>query len=687
MPKRLASRVLLIGWDAADWQLIDPLLQAGLMPTLKTFLDTGVRSSISTLLPILSPMLWTSIATGKHADKHGIHGFVEPRPDGQGIQLVSSTSRKTHAIWNILNLAGFRSNVVGWYASDPAEPIRGVMVSESVGRIGTLDGEMPPLPPSAVSPGTLYERVAELRVSPREMSAGHVGPFVPTLGQVPHAETGPLAAIAQMLARAGTVHNVITDLLEHEPWDFATVYYDAIDHFGHGFMEYHPPKMAGTPPHLFERYRGVMNACYRFHDMMLERLLTLAGDETTVILVSDHGFMNGHRRPIVGAGKNPGAEAWHREHGILAMRGPGIRKGVTLSGITLLDIAPTILALFGLPVGRDMDGRVLREAFDQPVEVERIPSWDAVKGDAGTHPPDLRIDAFEGAAAIEQLVDLGYLARPSENHQAAVALARNESRFNLAGVYLHQERSDEACGLLEAVVADKPGEVRYLTTLARAQMLAGRFEASRQTILRVPPESDGTRGPLLEMILSILDFSQGNQDEALAHLHAAERAELVHPTLPIQMGNLYLRRRQWDDAARLFAKALAVDPQSPLALYGLGCAALHKGDAAAAVDLSLRALEAQPHFPRGHLQLGIALVRLGEWEKAEKAFLAGLQQRPGMVAAHRFLSRLYLKLGRADLAKGHGDLFKRMVARGKIRPEGPLGHQAVGPLPTGDTGI
>ena len=78
-------KVLLIGWDAADWKIINPLMNAGEMPNLQSLVDRGVIGNLATLQPILSPMLWTSIATGKRAHKHGIHGFSEPNEDGTGV--------------------------------------------------------------------------------------------------------------------------------------------------------------------------------------------------------------------------------------------------------------------------------------------------------------------------------------------------------------------------------------------------------------------------------------------------------------------------------------------------------------------------------------------------------------------------------------------------------------------------
>src|SRR6185295_2758722 len=98
MAERLAKKVLIVGWDAADWQMIDPLLKGGQMPVLAAFLRGGVRAAIQTLHPIISPILWNSIATGKRADKHDILGFLEPDGKG-GVRPVSSTSRRAKAVW------------------------------------------------------------------------------------------------------------------------------------------------------------------------------------------------------------------------------------------------------------------------------------------------------------------------------------------------------------------------------------------------------------------------------------------------------------------------------------------------------------------------------------------------------------------------------------------------------------
>ena len=151
MSERIAEKVLLIGWDAADWQHINPLLEQGLLPGLEGLINRGVMGNLATLHPVLSPMLWNSIATGKTADKHGVLGFTEPFPSGKGIRPFASTSRKVKALWNICHQNGLRSNVVGWWASHPAEPINGCIVSNLFnGLVRKPDGTL------RITPGTFH---------------------------------------------------------------------------------------------------------------------------------------------------------------------------------------------------------------------------------------------------------------------------------------------------------------------------------------------------------------------------------------------------------------------------------------------------------------------------------------------------------------------------------------------------
>src|SRR6202167_4156114 len=202
-----SRRVLLIGWDAADWKVIRPLMDAGKMPNIQGLVENGASGQISTLHPPLSPMLWTSIATGKRPYKHGIHGFSEPTPDGRSVQPVTNLSRKSKALWNILNQSDLRSIVVGWWPSHPAEPINGVMVSDRHHRAGRPLDQGWPLLANAVHPSELAETLIRLRVHPDLLTPDMVEPFIPLAEQIDQDKDTRLAAFLHTLAEAMSIQS------------------------------------------------------------------------------------------------------------------------------------------------------------------------------------------------------------------------------------------------------------------------------------------------------------------------------------------------------------------------------------------------------------------------------------------------------------------------------------------------
>jgi len=675
VPPRLAKKVLLIGWDAADWKVITPLLDRGLLPTLARFIEDGVMGNIATLDPVLSPMLWTTIATGKRADKHGILGFVEPDPASGRLRPVSSPSRRAKALWNILSQEGLRSHVVGWYASHPAEPIEGAVVTNLYAQAVAGAGEPWPLKPGTVHPRRLEEALAEARVHPAELEAGHLLPFVPGAARVDQEKDGRLRMLARILAENASVHAAATHLLEHEPWDFAAVYYDGIDHLGHGFMPYHPPRMEGVSEDDFEIYKDVVTGAYRFHDMMLERLLGLAGDDATAILVSDHGFHSDHLRPRrPGLGIDEWPVLWHRPLGIVCLKGPGIRRDERIYGATLLDVAPTVLTLLGLPVGADMEGRPLLQAFDEPPAVERIESWEARAGSGGMHGRGEGggggggggggEDPWDAREALRQLVDLGYVEAPGEDVEKAVARAGKERRYNLARVHIDADRPAEAATVLEGLHGEFPDEPRFAYLLARCRLkardLAGcralvehilglvrraeneRAEAAAKRGSAAPREDrPPERRPGLDLLRGNLAYAEGRTAEALAFYLEAGKASPRLPALHGHIGRAYLRLGRPDDAERAYRRALEIDPESADAHDGLAASLIRLGRDEEAAEAALRAVGILHHLPRAHFHLGVALARLGLAGRALQAFETCVAMRPAHRLAHRWLSRLH----------------------------------------------
>ncbi|MCA9972187.1 MAG: alkaline phosphatase family protein [Anaerolineales bacterium] len=649
---RLAKKLLLVGWDAADWKAINPLLDAGYMPALNRLVDQGIIGNLATLDPPLSPMLWTSIATGKTADKHGVLGFIQPDPERQRLRPLLGTTRRVKAIWNILSQAGLRTHVVGWWPSHPAEPINGVCVSNFYQEAAATYGEPWPLPPGAVHPARLAARLAELRVHPGELTAAHVLPFVPRAAEIDQAQDKRLAQIARTLAHAASVQAAATWIMETEAWDFMAVYFDAIDHFGHGFMKFHPPQLEGVPDDLFARYNHVVSAGYRFHDMMLDRLLALAGPDTTVILLSDHGFHPDHLRPK-GIPKEPaGPAVEHRSLGVFCMAGDGVLRDERIYGAGLLDIAPTILTLFGLPIGQDMDGKPLVEAFSPVATPHFIPSWEDVPGDDGQHPADARHDPWAEQEMMAQLAALGYVEAPGEDVQAAIEKSVRESRYYLARVYLSTGRKEQALPILEKLVAQAP-ERRYALRLAQCYLDLGQLADCRRVVEAIEREADGSFAAL-DMLQATLLLAEAQPEAALTHLRRAEQADPQRPGLHIRIGGAYLQLARWAEAEAAYLRALAIDPENARAHHGVAVACLRQGRYEEAVEAGLTAVGLIYFQPAAHFHLGEALARLGAWDEAILAYQVCVAQAPGMRRAHlRLAELLQNQAGLPDLAAEH----------------------------------
>ena len=133
---------------------------------LERVINGGVMAGLASVRPMLSPMLWNSIATGKRPFKHGVCGFTEVDYELNSVIPVSTSSRKCKALWNILNEAGLRTHVIGWFATHPAETIDGVCVTDRFAASPPSPGELWPIPAGCVHPEDLSETLAELRVRP-----------------------------------------------------------------------------------------------------------------------------------------------------------------------------------------------------------------------------------------------------------------------------------------------------------------------------------------------------------------------------------------------------------------------------------------------------------------------------------------------------------------------------------------
>jgi tetratricopeptide (TPR) repeat protein len=637
----------LLGWDAADWQMIDPLLAQGLMPNLARLLANGTRAELRTLEPKLSPILWSTIATGKTADKHGILNFVEPNPSGEGIRVSASTTRRTRALWNILTLRGLRTHAVGWYASHPAEPINGTCVSNLLCEgAPAAAGEAWPLMQGVVQSKqdqeSVESRIATARIAPSAVSREALREVLPLLSDASQRDKRP-GTLAKELSRAMSLHGAAVEALRGGAWDCAMVFHDTIDTIGHHFMEYRAPQMSHISAADMRLYGEVMDRTYRLHDRMLGELLGACGEGTTVILVSDHGFHSGAERPVIlDVTKEERAaleSRWHRTFGVAVFSGPGFRAGNTIAAPTLLDIAPTALAALGLPMGKDMDGRVVAEAFETAPQAGTIESWDSETGDAGEHPAEMRHDPFEAADALRQLIELGYMPDVGEDQRRMVELTRRESRYNLAMALMTTGRAAQAVPVIESLLAECPDVTRYISALAQCLQASNEHQRALGAIDAWERAAPNVPEPALSRIVSLM--ACGETAKANTSLDAAIKSYGSASNLARTLADLLGRAGRWDESAPFAKRAAQHDPGAPEAHLACARAALERGEYEAAVEHCLDATERVMALPEAHYMLGAALAwGGGELDQAAQCFAIALKLMPGYPEALAFAAEI-----------------------------------------------
>lgn len=224
LEKQTGVRVLIVGMDGMDWQIADPLIEQGLLPNLAALRDRGAWGNVKALMPILSPLLWTSVATGVRPDRHGVIDFLVPDPEtGQPVP-IDSRFRKVRALWNLYTEAGRSADVVAWWASWPAESINGHLISDRVS-YSLFDVEVPAGGHGLTHPPEYFDRIRPGLVTDEAIGYQEVSRFVDITEeeftqlrkriQVDHdaAYKDPVNHLTKILAATRNYHQIALDLV------------------------------------------------------------------------------------------------------------------------------------------------------------------------------------------------------------------------------------------------------------------------------------------------------------------------------------------------------------------------------------------------------------------------------------------------------------------------------------------
>ena len=505
----LPRRVVLIGVDAASWNVLHTLVRQGRLPHLERFISAGVCGSLRATLPVRSPAIWTTIVTGQTSGRHGVRDYVIRDPETGELLPISISARRVQALWDITSRAGKATDVVAWYGSWPAEKVRGRFLSERLGFRG-LDrrseppeavGEFEALVPS--TDGTRFPPAALAEVAKKLLRTGTPELFLiyfSALDTVQHhfwasfdvRRGSPLAsllfgripapaldadswrvaeayaevdsAVGAILAAAGEDAACIlvsdhgqgpaygpmtfslTEVLERlgwmsfKPgtrdvdWSLTKLFDGTRDLKGRDLPRELVPNIQPQSPLRKAEPSGGSAARGEFMSRAARTLTDLRTAKgrplfTKVRLVPPRGsgpprldvwvdmdleaddalLIGGTRLPVTAVVDKNRLTGMHRVEGVFLAQGPGIRRGAKLKDAGVLDITPTVLYLLDLPVGRDMEGRVLEEIIDPRLlaarPVKRLPTHES-----GVE-PESGVPATSKAEArlLEELRSLGYI--------------------------------------------------------------------------------------------------------------------------------------------------------------------------------------------------------------------------------------------------------------------------------------
>lgn len=687
-PGAWRRKVILLGFDGCDPDLVEEMIRQGKLPNFARMRREGAWGALESITPTLSPVVWTTIATGMPPERHGILDFVTDTPQVKGVP-VSSKMRQADTMWEILSRHGEEVGVVGWLVSYPAEPVNGFLVTE---RMGLLAYEY----------GKEQDTEAPQRTHPEELAAEIEAKDRVTIDDLPLAKVRPFADVTERefadsystrfhplnrlgnlrlnLATAETFRGVGARLLAERRPRFFACYFEAMDAISHVFMPFAPPKMPTIPEKEYLKFRSAMEANYRWHDTVLGEFLDAADEDTTLLLVSDHGFKWGdfRRQDSSDFHEKTGA-MWHRPYGVFFAWGNGVARAKRVDGATVYDVAPTVLAAMGYPKPADMKGRVLTEAFAADLAVEQVSTY------FGTELRERRIEETAGRSSDltpeeeelrQKFFTLGYISGDRSDPAT--------TQLNLGLVHLTNGRVELALEVFEKVLKEQRTP-RSLACAADALIRLGRLEEAdkliaeaesidptdfhaKQLRLRLHirnanldlaealcrdlvarfgdfPQSHSSQGDVLLLRAEAAEKAKDAKKAEAARIQAAlayERAyrlEPRQPTICSAIARILLELppdpERLAKALELLDEALRIRPDEPLYLNHRGIAKLRLGLTAAAAG---RADEARTHLE----------AALADTTKAVEVWRA----RSGREYARAWANRAYVlwKLGRLDEA-------------------------------------
>lgn len=267
------NKVIVVGLDGATFTLLEPLMNEGKMPNLKNIVENGASGILKSTIPPVTAPAWFSFATGKNPGKHGAHDFII-RDENNEMVVINSKRVKEKKIWNILSDYNKKVGIIHFPISYPPEKVNGFMISGFISPPNTDNYSYPPGLYSEILK-EIGDYIFNVRVPVEtrwhKLTSKEIKPF-----------------IDHLLKEVNLRYRALRYLMEKEKdWDFLYVLFMSTDKIQHVLWKYLDNREQMYP--RGEIYEYALK-CYRQIDEILGDIYKRIDDDTSLIIISDHGF-------------------------------------------------------------------------------------------------------------------------------------------------------------------------------------------------------------------------------------------------------------------------------------------------------------------------------------------------------------------------------------------------------------
>ncbi|HEY2775311.1 MAG TPA: alkaline phosphatase family protein [Candidatus Binatia bacterium] len=312
---RPRSRVLVIGLDGAPFDLLSRWAAAGHLRTIARLLERGAGGPLQSTMPPTSGPAWTSFATGMNPGRTGVYDFLYRRPGSYLFPPVNASMRSGRTLWRLLSDAGLTVGVVNVPITYPVEPVRGSFVSGWMTPYFAKDYTYP-----LSLAAEIEAKVGDYRIYPSET----------------FSERGARAFFDASDELLDLLTRTTLLLMDRDDWDFfMTVYFDVdriLHQLWHALDEGHPwrRRRGGAAA---GRHEAAVLRWFRRLDDDIAKVIAKAGEDATVILMSDHGMGRASRFVVL---NNLLVELGHlrlASDGVTRLKSLALRSGLSLRNV------------------------------------------------------------------------------------------------------------------------------------------------------------------------------------------------------------------------------------------------------------------------------------------------------------------------------------------------------------------